>query len=290
MEISRLSALFRDYAKKAGLAIDDVYRNVNGIGMQLSKIEMLFNNRAAGLDHPAQVFTELVSLAKTDANSFESILREAKERYGISDIKTDTAKEPDPEMLRQLRKRLNAVAKIYTDPQGLTLDKICALLGKVRDKDLVRRLLDEMPEASLLADDLYVFGSQKKPQPPKPVTQPVVKQEPPIKEPDDFDKKRFIQALCNEAYKKGNRRAGCLVCPRAAERNDYLARVCYPDEYDALTNYIKKDTIGINKKLLGKGIRNFYCMDCLADYLNCTVQDLEDKIAEFKEEGCTLFS
>ncbi len=52
---------------------------------------------------------------------------------------------------------------------------------------------------------------------------------------------------------------------------------------------LDKDTIGINKKLLGKNIRNFYCMDCLADYLGCTVQELLDKIEEFKEEGCTLF-
>jgi phosphoadenosine phosphosulfate reductase len=36
----------------------------------------------------------------------------------------------------------------------------------------------------------------------------------------------------NEAYKKGNRRAGCLVCPRAAERNEYMAKVCYPNEFN----------------------------------------------------------
>lgn len=50
-----------------------------------------------------------------------------------------------------------------------------------------------------------------------------------------------------------------------------------------------KDTIGINKKLLGKDIKNIYCMDCLADYLDCEVQDILDKIEEFKEEGCNLF-
>ena len=48
---------------------------------------------------------------------------------------------------------------------------------------------------------------------------------------------------------------------------------------------LNKDTIGINKKLLGESIENFYCMDCLAEYLGCTVQDLLDKIEEFKEEG-----
>ena len=52
---------------------------------------------------------------------------------------------------------------------------------------------------------------------------------------------------------------------------------------------LNKDTIGINKKLLGGSVENFYCMDCLAEYLGCTVQDLLDKIEEFKEEGCKLF-
>jgi biotin operon repressor len=53
---------------------------------------------------------------------------------------------------------------------------------------------------------------------------------------------------------------------------------------------LDKDTIGINKKMLGKQVKTFYCMDCLADYLGCTVEDLLEKIEEFKEEGCTLFN
>lgn len=52
---------------------------------------------------------------------------------------------------------------------------------------------------------------------------------------------------------------------------------------------LDKNTIGLNKKLLGKDITNYYCMDCLADYLECTLDDLYDKIEEFKDEGCTLF-
>ncbi len=52
---------------------------------------------------------------------------------------------------------------------------------------------------------------------------------------------------------------------------------------------LEKDTIALNKKLLGKDIEKFYCMDCLADFLNVTVEELLDKIEEFKEEGCELF-
>lgn len=52
---------------------------------------------------------------------------------------------------------------------------------------------------------------------------------------------------------------------------------------------LDKDTIGIDKKMLGTNVKSFYCMDCLADYLGCTVEDLLEKIEEFKDEGCTLF-
>lgn len=58
--------------------------------------------------------------------------------------------------------------------------------------------------------------------------------------------------------------------------------VCRREDFD-------KDTIGINKKLLSKNITEFYCLDCLAAYFDCTVEDLQDKIEEFKEEGCILF-
>lgn len=70
----------------------------------------------------------------------------------------------------------------------------------------------------------------------------------------------FTQNLViNEAYKKGNRRAGCLVCPGAAERNEYMARACYQEEFDALA---------------GK-IRQHYC-HCFQS---------EEKLTEFIENG-----
>lgn len=43
----------------------------------------------------------------------------------------------------------------------------------------------------------------------------------------------------NETYKKGNRRAGCLVCPRAADRNDYMNHHCYYEEAEKLIDCIR---------------------------------------------------
>ncbi len=54
-------------------------------------------------------------------------------------------------------------------------------------------------------------------------------------------------------------------------------------------NNLDKNTIGINKKMFGRGITNFYCIDCLANYLDTSVEELLEKIEEFKQEGCTLF-
>ena len=53
---------------------------------------------------------------------------------------------------------------------------------------------------------------------------------------------------------------------------------------------LDKNSVGINMKLLGENIDFFYCIDCLAEYLDVTVEDIIDKIEEFKEEGCKLFS
>jgi predicted nucleic-acid-binding Zn-ribbon protein len=52
---------------------------------------------------------------------------------------------------------------------------------------------------------------------------------------------------------------------------------------------LSKDEIGITKKLIDKKTKDFYCLSCLADFLEVTEEELRDKIEEFKYEGCTLF-
>ena len=58
--------------------------------------------------------------------------------------------------------------------------------------------------------------------------------------------------ILNEAYKKGNRRAGCLICPRAAERSDYMNHLCYENEAEKLIDCIRlayRDTFPTEEKL-----------------------------------------
>ena len=62
-------------------------------------------------------------------------------------------------------------------------------------------------------------------------------------------------------------------------------KCCYICGKEALS----KNEIGLTKKLLDKDLKRFYCLDCLAEYLEIDTEFLLAKIEEFKEQGCTLF-
>lgn len=47
--------------------------------------------------------------------------------------------------------------------------------------------------------------------------------------------------IMNETYKKGNRRAGCLICPKAAERNDFMNHHCYQKEAEPFVDIIRSE-------------------------------------------------
>jgi len=47
--------------------------------------------------------------------------------------------------------------------------------------------------------------------------------------------------------------------------------------------------IGLNKKMIGRRVEKFHCMNCLAEYFEISTEDLIEKIQEFKNSGCALF-
>ena len=52
---------------------------------------------------------------------------------------------------------------------------------------------------------------------------------------------------------------------------------------------LRKDEVALTRKLIDPDAEDFYCLDCMAESIGCTVEDLKEKIVEFKEQGCTLF-
>ena len=52
---------------------------------------------------------------------------------------------------------------------------------------------------------------------------------------------------------------------------------------------LSKDETGLNKKLFGDKVKEYYCLNCLAEYLEVDEQALLIKIEEYKEAGCKVF-
>lgn len=52
---------------------------------------------------------------------------------------------------------------------------------------------------------------------------------------------------------------------------------------------LSRNEVGLNKKLIDRGINKFHCINCLADYLEISIEDLEVRIQEFKDSDCALF-
>ena len=62
-------------------------------------------------------------------------------------------------------------------------------------------------------------------------------------------------------------------------------KICYVCGKEDLS----KNEIGLTTKLLDKNAKRFYCLDCLAEYLEVETVFLVAKIEEFRQQGCTLF-
>lgn len=54
---------------------------------------------------------------------------------------------------------------------------------------------------------------------------------------------------------------------------------------------LTRDAVGLNHKLFGKtkSKERLMCIECMSAVLDCTADDLLEKIEAFKNEGCRLF-
>ena len=60
----------------------------------------------------------------------------------------------------------------------------------------------------------------------------------------------------NNAYKKGNARAGCLFCPMGGGASDYFRRKAYTDEVDRYIGYIKESYVSTDPQKVESYITN----------------------------------
>ena len=76
--VNQLSKELRKRATDAGMEIDDIYRNENGISLQLSNIERLMRRQPDAHKHNTKIFIDMVDMYPTDKDQFDAILNEVK--------------------------------------------------------------------------------------------------------------------------------------------------------------------------------------------------------------------
>lgn len=76
--IEKVSKMLRKKAILSGIEIDDIYRNINGIQMQMGSIQYIYTGGRLGLPHKTKLFENIVQLYKTDKNGYTKLLKEAK--------------------------------------------------------------------------------------------------------------------------------------------------------------------------------------------------------------------
>lgn len=76
--IKEISILLRRRAIYSGIQIDDVFRNINGITMQMKIVGGLVDDCPSGLHSATKIFNDMVALYKNDPSTFNEILLQAK--------------------------------------------------------------------------------------------------------------------------------------------------------------------------------------------------------------------
>ncbi len=80
--ITNCSQQLRQLGRNNGIAIDDIYRNVNGITFQMESMESAYVGHTM-LKPASRLFNEIVALYRNDNNEYRQILTEAKQMSKI---------------------------------------------------------------------------------------------------------------------------------------------------------------------------------------------------------------
>ena len=80
-KINELSLIYRRRAEQLGMIVDDKFRNVSGLRMQLGCIHYVVTDGAKGMSGASKLFYETYELYKVQPEIFNMILNEFNFRY-----------------------------------------------------------------------------------------------------------------------------------------------------------------------------------------------------------------
>lgn len=79
-----ISAVLRQKARLQGNTIDEYFRNVNGIRMQMDAMKHTYSQGERGLSHSTKLFAETLELYRNHRKEYRELLEEASYILGYS--------------------------------------------------------------------------------------------------------------------------------------------------------------------------------------------------------------
>ncbi len=90
-EAETLSQVLRNLAVRRGVTIDETYRNVNGMKMQLANVQYLFTDGERGLSGASSMIREMYELYSNHPVEFQTIMMEAIRMAGSTTMPHENA-------------------------------------------------------------------------------------------------------------------------------------------------------------------------------------------------------
>ena len=87
--VSQLSVALRSRAVKQGVEIDEIFRNENGISLQMTKMDYLLTKGKIGLPGASKLYSEIADLSKSNPADFIKLLAEAKTQIGVKEAEVN---------------------------------------------------------------------------------------------------------------------------------------------------------------------------------------------------------
>ena len=144
-EAARLSETLRDLAILRGVSIDDTYRNVNGMKMQLANVQYLFTDGQKGLSGASAMIRQMYELYKINPAEYQTVLKEAIRLTSLNESVEDAffayAKERislSPSMMAEYLKKATTYCHLKQPLLGMT------------DVKAVRNVQQKVAEGKLL--------------------------------------------------------------------------------------------------------------------------------------------
>lgn len=85
--VSKLSYALRRRAERRGIEIDDIFRNENGISLQMTKMDYLLTDGKIGLPGASKLYAEIAGFRKKYPNEYSQLLSEAKRQIDEREVK-----------------------------------------------------------------------------------------------------------------------------------------------------------------------------------------------------------